>query len=85
MWGLLGVRTHKQQEESEMTDDVRVTGPVAIQSESKSRVAFELMQWISSYESGKDSANRDYWLKLYNQCYKAANGSDIKYVLNRNE
>jgi hypothetical protein len=68
-----------------MADDVRVTGPVSIQSESKARVAFELMQWISNQEDGQDTANRDYWLKLYNQCYKAANGSSLKYILNRDE
>lgn len=68
-----------------MTDDVRVTGPVAIQSESKSRVAFEMMQWISNYEDGQETTNRDYWLTLYNQCYKAANGTALKYVLSRSE
>ena len=68
-----------------MADDVRVTSPVAIQSESKSRVAFDLMKWIANYESAQDTANRDYWLKLYNQCYKAADGISLKYVLNRDE
>jgi len=43
------------------------------------------MKWIANYESAQDTANRDYWLKLYNQCYKAADGISLKYVLNRDE
>jgi hypothetical protein len=44
-----------------------------------------MMQFIAAYESGEDKKQRDYWLRLYNQCYKAASGDSLKYVLNRDE
>lgn len=66
-----------------MTDDVRLSGPVSIQSDSKSRVAYDMMMFIGdSIESG-DKSNREYWLTLYSQCYKAANGNQLKYVLDK--
>jgi hypothetical protein len=67
------------------TEDVRVTSPVEIKDDSKSRVALDLMEYISRREDGKDAEKktRDYWLTLYSQCYKTANGEALKYVLER--
>ena len=65
------------------TENIRVTSPVEVQNDTKSRVAFDLMDHISRREDGKDAEKktRDYWLTLYAQCYKAANGEALKYVL----
>lgn len=53
-------------------------------SDSPARVAFELMEKIanSCYESDKQAQKtREYWLKLYRQCYKASSGSDRETIL----
>jgi hypothetical protein len=62
------------------SDSVRITNPVEIQNDAKARVAFDLMDLISRRENGNDSEkkSRDYWLKLYSQCYKAASGYEPK-------
>ena len=67
------------------TEDIRLTSPVEVQNDAKARVAFDLMDHISRQEDGKDAEKktRDYWLTLYAQCYKAANGGALKYVLER--
>lgn len=65
------------------TEDIRVTSPIEVKSDATSRVALDLMEHISRREDGKDTEkrSRDYWLTLYTQCYKAANGEALKYVL----
>lgn len=68
-----------------MTDDIRVTSPVTIQSDSKSRVAFDLMELIAAHEGKDERGDRTYWLKLYTQCYKAANGNLLKHVMDTTE
>ena len=68
-----------------MTDKVRITNPISIKSDATSRVAFDMMQWIAGYEASEERKDRDYWLKLYNQCYKAAGGASLKHVLNCEE
>lgn len=68
-----------------MTDNVSVSGPVEIQSDSHSRVAFELMKHISSWENAQDAEKhtRDYWLKLYVQCNGATRGLPLARILER--
>lgn len=68
-----------------MSNEMRVTGTVAIQSDSKARVAYDMMIFIGENIESGDKSNREYWLTLYTQCYKAANGQMLKYVLNKNE
>ena len=65
------------------TEDVRVTSPVEIQSDAKTRVAFDLMHHISHREEGKEQEQktRAYWLALYAQCHKATRGVPIHSVL----
>ena len=65
------------------SDSVQITKPVEVQNDAKARVAFDLMDHISRREDGKDAEKktRDYWLTLYGQCYKAANGEALQYVL----
>jgi hypothetical protein len=48
-------------------------------------VAFDLMEHIASREKPQPElhASRDYWLTLYRQCYKAARGDALQYVLER--
>lgn len=67
------------------TEDIRVTNPVEVQNDAKARVAFDLMVHISRSEKGvsKEQATRDYWLTLYMQCWRAANGSSLKHILER--
>lgn len=52
--------------------------------DSQQRVAFDLMQHIGSatYETDKSAQKtKDYWLKLYRQCYKAADGDSQESIL----
>jgi hypothetical protein len=61
---------------------VRVQGPVSVQSESKYRVALELMQKITDYEEVKsESKDREYWLTLYSQCLSTVNGHAVQSTL----
>jgi hypothetical protein len=57
--------------------------PVEIQSDAKTRVAFDLMNHISRREEGKEQEQktRAYWLTLYAQCHKATRGDRLEYVL----
>jgi hypothetical protein len=61
--------------------DIRVTRPVEIESGSKAHVAFKLAQHIAFYEDDKKSKDRKYWLTLYRQCWKAADGHGLEAVL----
>jgi len=65
------------------SDSVQITKPVEIQNDAKARVAFDLMEHIARREDNRDSEKkgRDYWLTLYGQCYKAASGQALQYVL----
>lgn len=58
---------------------VSVSGPVSIESDSKARVAFDLMTRISQNEK-EQPRTREYFLTLFSQCYQVANGTDIEYV-----
>ena len=66
-----------------MTDNINISRPVAIQSDAKARVAFDLMDHISRREKVADSQKeaRAYWLTLYRQCYKAADGEALPSIL----
>ena len=68
-----------------MSEDIRVTNPVSIQSEAKSRVVFDLMELIAAHESESERKDRTYWLTLYTQCYKATSGNSLKSVLSTAE
>jgi hypothetical protein len=61
---------------------VSVSGPVSVQSDSKARVAYDLMHRIMSYEKDVERT-RDYHLTLYRQCYKAVDGEILNYILDR--
>ena len=68
-----------------MTDAVSVAGPVTIKNDSSARVAFELMTYIGGkeHDSNDNRRDRDYWLRLYCQCYLAAKGADVEYAVKR--
>lgn len=68
-----------------MAEDMRITSPVSIQSDSKSRVAFDMMMFIGNDIESGDKSEREYWLNLYAQCYKAANGQSLKYILKKDD
>ncbi|MGR0480404.1 MAG: hypothetical protein ACTFAL_03125 [Candidatus Electronema sp. V4] len=65
------------------TEDIRITQPVKIKTEeSEARVAYDLMTHIAYEETQivnkeqKCLRDRDYWLKLYLQCRRAARGEE---------
>ncbi|TSD59862.1 hypothetical protein FFI97_006005 [Variovorax sp. KBS0712] len=58
-----------------MTDSMRITDPVEIKTDSQQRVAFELMTMIHNFEpKDKHPKTREYFLKLYAQCYSVTIG-----------
>lgn len=61
-----------------MSDNVSVSGPVSVQSDSKERVAYDLMLRISNQE--KTEKSRRYYLELYSQCRQVVTGTSIQYV-----
>lgn len=67
-----------------MSDNRSVSGRVEVSQDERSSVAFKLMQLIAEHEYNKrveDQKSRDYWLKLYRQCYKATHGSPMELIL----
>lgn len=72
-----------------MVDKTSLSGPVEIKDNSEARVAYDLMLLIANKEVGftmspnknvsEEQKLRDYWLKLYSQCHKAARG--LKYTI----
>jgi hypothetical protein len=50
-------------------------------SDSKHRVAFDLMKLIYDIEPAAKPFDRAYFLTLYRQCYKAVNGHVLEEVL----
>jgi hypothetical protein len=68
-----------------MADDMRISSPVSIKTDSASRVAYDLMRFIGENVESGDRSNREYWLTLYRQCYKATHGNALKYLLNRDD
>jgi len=61
-----------------------MTEKVEIKSDAPSRVAFDLMAHIASYEgkSKEEKATRDYWLTLFHQSMKASKGhSSLESIL----
>jgi len=67
-----------------MANETVITGPVKIVSDSSSRVAFELMTHIgiATYDTDKtEQKTKNYWLKLYRQCYKATTGHGQESIL----
>lgn len=66
-----------------MSDSVNVKSPVEIKDNSKERVAFDLMVHAGYRERNNrnDQSDRKYWLTLYRQCYKAAQGFDLVSTL----
>lgn len=63
-------------------DSVSVSGPITVKSDSRDRVTFDLMMIIDQYSDlGSEKKTKEYWLKLYHQCYKATNGHDLGSIL----
>ena len=65
------------------TEDIRVTQPVEIKSDSEARVAYDLMLFIAGREKIDDTqkSSRDHWLKLYLQCRRATREATLSHVL----
>lgn len=65
-----------------MADKTEIISPVTIDSDSKERVAFDLMNKIDYYSTvDADQKNEQYWLKLYRKCYKATKGLPLERIL----
>ena len=65
------------------SESVSVSGPIDIKHDAKSRVALDLMKLIGNqcYDSDKEAQKtKDYWLRLYRQCWKAANGNTLEAI-----
>ena len=54
-----------------------------IRSDSKERVAYELMSRIAVLENTSDQqrASKSYWFGLYRQCFKAVSGHTLDSIL----
>jgi len=63
-----------------MSDSVSVSGPVHIQSDGKERVAYALMTKIGQYEKDVNLHDRDYWLKLYGECFSMTCGIEFRHL-----
>jgi hypothetical protein len=60
-----------------MADAMRVQGPIEVQSDADSRVAFDLMQKISNFDKvPAEQKDEKYWLGLYRKCWRVAKGYD---------
>lgn len=63
-------------------ETVSVSGPIEIKHDSTARVAFDLMRQIDQHNAPQPSQKpKEYWLKLYRQCWKAANGVSLESTL----
>jgi hypothetical protein len=61
---------------------VSLSGPVDVRHDSKASVAFDLMKQIDSFSAIETTKKtKEYWLKLYRQCYKAAEGHSLESIL----
>lgn len=68
-----------------MADKIEVTSPVKIESDSKSRVAFDFMNKIVTYTAtDEQKKDKNYWFTIYRQCYKAADGLNLQYIVQEN-
>lgn len=61
-----------------------ITGSVSVESDAKPRVAFDLMKLIGYHCHNVDMGpqqKRKYWLELYHQCLRAADGDSAEQIL----
>lgn len=63
-----------------MAEDIKLSGPVAIRADSRERVALDMMLHIGSVEDSSEYSNRDYWFKLYHECYRATQGYELERI-----
>lgn len=66
-----------------MSDDIRVTNPVKIVSDSPQRVAFDLAMQVHHYEPNTNARDREYFLKLFSQCLHVVHGGSPKDALTK--
>lgn len=67
-----------------MTEQTSIAGPVNVVSDSRERVAFELMCKIDDYSQlERKQKDNKYWLTLYSQCLKAMKGKSPEDILNK--
>lgn len=57
-----------------MTDQMKISGPVRVESDSKERVAFDLMVRIDHDGPTPPKRDEKYFLSLYARCLRAAKG-----------
>lgn len=65
-------------------DNISIYKPVTVVSDAKQRVAYDLMLTIgtNTFTADKeDQKTREYWLKLYSQCYRATEGNYLESIL----
>lgn len=64
-------------------ESLSVSGPVKVVSDTKERVAYDLMQVIAFADGEPQTKSREYYLTLYRQCWKAANGDPLELILKK--
>jgi hypothetical protein len=70
-----------------MSNNSSISGPVEIRSDSKERVAYDLMSRIAVLEDTSDQqrASKSYWFGLYRQCFKAVSGDTLESILKEDQ
>jgi hypothetical protein len=68
-----------------MADSRTISGTVTTRTnDSGERVAYDLMEKIATHESiamTEERKKRDYWIKLYHQCFRATRGATPEDIL----
>lgn len=68
------------------SESVSISGPVRIESDSKSRVAFDLMIMVDKMTRDNPSAknlrnDKKYWFILYEQCLGCVHGQSLDKLM----
>lgn len=68
-----------------MADQMSISGPVTVQHDGASRVAYDLMINIVNWENPtpEQKRSREYWLTLFHQCMMATKSNSLSSVLRR--
>ena len=67
-----------------MAEKISVQDPIQIKDSSPAVVAYDLMRFIGDdRSSSNENTDRQYWLTLYHQCYKATMGYSLEVILKK--
>jgi hypothetical protein len=64
------------------TENRAISGKITTETESRERVALDLMRYVSDHTKDDPASNtREHWFKLYRQCLKLTNGYTVKKAI----